>query len=156
MTRKLSGNPHQKKVLHQKKSESTKKETFITDLEIDIDEDSTLNDLYNILAASDDDMFDGIEKETMKMIRKELRVGMPRELGDWTTISVDGKEECVHCNCNRCNFDGKCMWVSTFQSLQFGRVPDNLKGGEGISWNTSILYGRRLFLQINIDIDVTK
>ena len=139
-----------------KKNKVTAQKLQGLDLDVDVDEDSTIDDLYDILTALDEDLFDGIERETLKMIRKEMRVCMPRELGDWTTIKVDGKRECVHCNCNRCNFDGRCMWVSAFQSLQFGRVPDNLKGGEGLNWNSKILYGRRVFPTINIRLDVPK
>lgn len=107
-------------------------------LDVDIDPDADIQHLWDVLNVFDAEKFDGAEKETLKLIRKEVRVCMPRELGDWITIQVNGLEKTVRCNCNRCNFDGRCRFVSGFESLQFRKVPNNLLGGESLNWNDKV------------------
>lgn len=127
------------------------------DLYVDIYEDDTsFEELWELLNVINEELFDMREREIFRMIRKELRVSMPRELENWTTNKIDDKNECIHCNCNRCNFGGRCMWVSAFETLQFDWVIDNLVTGEGLTWNKKVLYSRQVFPRINIDIAPSK
>jgi len=58
----------------------------------------------------------------------------------------------VKCNCNRCNFDGRCKFVQTFESLQFDNVPPNLAAGEALNFKTKIVRAVRVARQLNIDV----
>jgi len=130
-------------------------------LDIDINEDWDLGDIWDVMNLVDPESFEANEKETLKMIRKADRVCMPRELGDWITVKVkggvrkgEGKWEggSVKCNCNRCNFDGRCKFVQTFESLQFDNVPPNLAAGEALNFKTKIVRAVRVARQLNIDV----
>ena len=127
-------------------------ENLGVELDVDIDEDISLEGLWDVLNVYDKEVFDEKERETYKLIQKELRVCIPRELGDWITVKVNAKEESVRCNCNRCNFDGRCGLVNTFESLQFDKVPSNLQAGEELDWNTRVHRAVNMANQINIDL----
>ena len=68
--------------------------------------------------------FDENEKETVKLQIKNAGVSVPRLLGNFVKINVYAASETVRCSCEKCNFDGHCFWVNTFESLQFGAVPE--------------------------------
>jgi len=151
----------------QNKSMSSEPEISVTvedlgvSLDIDINEDWDLGDIWDVMNLVDPESFEANEKETLKMIRKADRVCMPRELGDWITVKVkggvrkgEGKWEggSVKCNCNRCNFDGRCKFVQTFESLQFDNVPPNLAAGEALNFKTKIVRAVRVARQLNIDV----
>ncbi|EJK60017.1 hypothetical protein THAOC_19702, partial [Thalassiosira oceanica] len=80
----------------QNKSMSSEPEISVTvedlgvSLDIDINEDWDLGDIWNVMNLVDPESFEANEKETLKMIRKADRVCMPRELGDWITVKVKG------------------------------------------------------------------
>ena len=127
-------------------------ENLGVELDVDIDEDISLEGLWDVLNVYDKEVFDEKERETYKLIQKELRVCMPRELGDWITVKVNADGERVHCNCNRCNFDGRCGLVSAFESLQFGKVPHNLPGGTELDWNRKVHRAVTVAKLNNIDL----
>ena len=70
-----------------------------------------------------DMVIDPQEHQTLDMMVAENGVDVPRELGAWRKIVVDGEARKVTCNCEKCNFDGRCFWVDTFESIEFGLRP---------------------------------
>jgi len=130
-------------------------------LDVDIDEDWDFEDIWDVMNSIDSDTFNEEEKATVKMIREDVRVCLPREMGDWMAVKVkggvkneEGKWEggLVKCNCNRCNFDGRCKFVQTFESLQFEDVPDNLAAGDEMNFKAQIQKAVRTARRVNIDI----
>ena len=85
-------------------------------------------------------MFDKTKQKSLKTMMKSERVAYPRQLGDWITLTINGREKSVKCNCERCNFDGKCEYVATFDCLQFNKAPDAkcMLPSEGFDWNTKV------------------
>ena len=85
-------------------------------------------------------LFGETERESLKRMMKSGRVAYPRQLGDWTTLTINVYEKSIKCNCERCNFDGKCEYVAMFDCLQFNKAPDAkyMLLSEGFDWNTKV------------------
>lgn len=66
---------------------------------------------------------DDSEKETLKKIMQSELIKVPRQLGHWNIINVDAVEMKAKCICEKCNCDGRCYWVDTFESIEFGLEP---------------------------------
>ena len=118
------------------------------------DEDADLTDIMEILNVYHDGLFDESEMESLKYAMKNERVAYPRQMGDWITLSINGKEQSVTCNCERCNFDGKCEYVATFESLQFGKAPPIkcLFTSELVDWETKVMRAIDTIKRVNIDV----
>ena len=109
-------------------------------IDITFDEDTDIGDVVEILNMYHEGLFDETEQESLKTMMKSERVAYPRQLGDWITLTINGREKSVKCNCERCNFDGKCEYVATFDCLQFNKAPDAkcMLPSEGFDWNTKV------------------
>lgn len=73
------------------------------------------------------------EVETMRMVASSEAVKVPRQLGHWRRICIDADLRKVTCNCHKCNTDGRCYWVDTFEAIEFGSVVPKdkyFKGGD--------------------------
>jgi hypothetical protein len=86
-------------------------------------------------------MMDMQEKETSDMITESNGVDVPRELGHWRKIEIDAVNQKVICSDEHCNFDGRCFWVDTFESIEFGLVPPtncSVQSDEDMGWGNKV------------------
>ena len=100
----------------------------------------------------EDVLFDPNETETAKMVDIENRVSLPRALGDWRTIRIDGASKRVVCDCERCNRTGTCHWAACLEVIQFAAVipPHCQFTGECIGWEDRVAEARHKLVDINI------
>ena len=123
-------------------------------IDIMFDEDADLADIMEIMNVYHDGLFDESEMESLKYVMKNERVAYPRQMGDWITLSINGEEKSVTCNCERCNFGGRCEYVVTFESLQFGKKPP-IKcklTGETFDWENKVMRAIDTIKRVNIDV----
>ena len=131
-------------------------------IDVDVGDDLDIEDLWGVLNLLDSDMFDMKEVATLKLANRDARVSLNGELGDWIKIEVKGSSVSegadsdgtmsVRCNCNRCNFDGSCQFVTTFNAIQFGKVPRCLGAEDAFSWTAQVARAGRIANRLNIDV----
>ena len=121
-------------------------------IDIEVDEDTDLGDLMDLLNVCQDGLFDKNEKETLKMMKKNKRVAYPRQLGDWIEIKIDAATKSVRCNCERCNTWGKCELVVLFETIQFNKTPPAkcILVGESFSWSDQVKRATKAMKKMNI------
>jgi hypothetical protein len=124
------------------------------EVDVDLDEDACIDDWMDILNIYHEGLFGETEKETLREIFKKERVAYPRQLGDWITVKVDGKNETVKCNCERCSRDGKCEYVVSFEVLQFKKAPPTKHSNveEGFTWANTVKRAVDVIWLANIDV----
>ena len=75
-------------------------------------------------------------------MKKTLEIHLPREMGQFQRIEINGKTNAVTCNCEQCNKNGpRCFWVDTFMCLQFGVIPETkcqICDDAGLGWDAII------------------
>ena len=123
-------------------------------IDIKLDKDTSFDDLLEILSIYHDGIIDKNEKQTLKMLMKGERVAYPRQLGDWITLLIDGSKGTIRCNCERCNFDGKCDWAATFDVLQFRTkpTPKCLLPDEAYNWSHQVLRAINGMKNANLEV----
>ena len=124
------------------------------DVSIDIDEDSSIDDLMDILNIFHNDLFDENEIETLRQVRRSERVAHKRQLGDWITLKVNGVTKQVKCNCDRCNTNGKCEFAVLFEVFQFQKVPctKHLSVAETFEWTRKVKKAIENIVIANINV----
>ena len=117
--------------------------------DITLDDDADITDILDLMEG----IFDDQEKETLKMMHKGRRIAYPKQLGDWITLSIDGENNKIYCNCSRCNSHGICNWVAAMEVIQFGVIPpaDCRLPDEGFGWKTKVVRATRAMKEANID-----
>ena len=131
-------------------------------IDVDVGDDLDIEDLWGVLNLLDSDMFDMKDVATLKLANRDARVSLNGELGDWIKIEVKGSSVSegadsdgtmsVRCDCNRCNFDGSCQFVTTFNAIQFGKVPRCLGAEDAFSWTAQVARAGRIANRLNIDV----
>jgi hypothetical protein len=58
-----------------------------------------------------------------RLLDSTLTVRVPRQLGHWVEVEVDGTTKKITCNCEDYNFDRFCPHCASFEVLQFGKNP---------------------------------
>ena len=81
-----------------KKAKLSEHELMMSDYDkkmedVEFTEDADLEEIFDKLSAFDETKFNETEVETLKIINKNNRIARSRQLGDWVTISVDGKKK---------------------------------------------------------------
>ena len=61
------------------------------------------------------------------MIFHSELIKVPRQLGHWNIIHVSAEDFRAKCICEKCNCDGRCYWVDTFETIEFGLEPTTKK-----------------------------
>ena len=98
-------------------------------------------------------LMDMEEKETTDMHLESNGVIVPRELGHWRKIEIDAINQKVKCNCEHCNFDGRCFWVDTFESIEFGLVPPpdcSVPSDDDKGWVNKVKRAVQVMKQLNL------
>ena len=123
-------------------------------IDIKLHEEININDLVEILNIYHGGIIDKKEKETLKMLMKGERVAYPRQLGYWITLLINWSKGSIRCNCEQCNFDGKCEWAATFEALQFGTKPNPtcLLPDEAYTWCDQVVRAIKTTKTINFDV----
>lgn len=124
------------------------------DINIDIDEDSSIDDLMSLLNIFHTDLFDENEVETLRQLRRSERVAHKRQLGDWITLKVNGVTKQVKCNCDRCNTNGKCEYAVLFEVFQFKKVPStkHLSVADTFEWTKKVKKAIENIVIANINV----
>ena len=123
-------------------------------IDIKLHEDIDIDDLAEILNIYHGGIIDEKEKKTLKMLMKGERVAYRRQLSDWITLLIDVSKGTIGCNCERCNFDGKCEWTATFEELQFGRKPNPtcLLPDKAYTWCQQVVRAIKAMKNENLDL----
>lgn len=69
-----------------------------------------------------------------RLLDSTLTVRVPRQLGHWVEVEVDGTTKKITCNCEDYNFDRFCPHCASFEVLQFGKEPSNAHQKAGEKW----------------------
>ena len=69
-----------------------------------------------------------------RLLDSTLTVRVPRQLGHWVEVEVDGTSKKITCNCEDYNFDRFCPHCASFEVLQFGKEPSNAHQKAGEKW----------------------
>lgn len=84
-------------------------------------DESTVDDIQQLLESLgfnfDDDAVISSQND------RNDRITIPRELGSWIEVEIDGTNKRVTCNCEDYNFHYLCVHQVTFDVLQFNRLP---------------------------------
>lgn len=125
-----------------KAAEDSEREIMQRDRELTVElgESPSVDDLLDHLGYLPN--IDETKKETIKMIVKSQIIKVPRQLEHWHIINVYAVDLRARCICKKCNCDGCCYWVDTFESIEFGLQPtiaqmpgkDPTVGYQGMVW----------------------
>jgi len=120
------------------------------ELTVELGENPSVDDLLDHLGYLLN--IDETKKETIKMIVKSQIIKVPRQLEHWHIIDVNAVDLRARCICKKCNCDGRCYWVDTFESIEFGLQPtiaqmpgkDPTVGYQGMVWQAVEMIKRML------------
>ena len=70
-------------------------------IDITFDEDTDNGDVVEIFNMYHEGLFDETKQESLKTMMKSERVAYPIQLGDWITLTINGREKSGKCNCER-------------------------------------------------------
>ena len=115
-------------------------------------EDSDLEETFDKMTLFENVLFDPNEKETTRMVDMVNRVSLPRQLGDWRTIKIDGASQRMVCDCEQCNRTGKCHWVACLEVIQFRDVPPTNweYASESFGWDDQVTHATETLFRLNI------
>lgn len=82
------------------------------------------------------------------------RISLPRQLGDWIEVEVDGVKKRVRCNCEDYNFHYICFHQVTFELLQFCKLPNENCSKSTENWTVIrsrvLEYLKKMYLDVAV------